>query len=157
MSAKVVVLGGKELKQSLEKYPPAVRRHVYAAMLAGARAIQAKAQQLIEESPASGAWYHDSSKVPAHHQASAPGEPPASWTEQLHDGIEVKEDQANNTVYVASTARSPEGVDYGLILELGCSTIKKRPFMYPAFREIVPNLRTTIKAALKAANPKKKG
>jgi len=60
------------------------------------------------------------------HQASAPGEPPASNTGRLVNSIQTVYDTKNLTGTVGTS------VEYGGYLEFGTQTIEPRPFLRPA-------------------------
>jgi hypothetical protein len=62
------------------------------------------------------------------HTASVAGSPPTPDTGNLRASIHVEKDASKpHTLYVA------DGTEYGIMLEVGTSTIDPRPFMAPAF------------------------
>lgn len=89
------------------------------------------------------------------HQASAPGEPPASDTGELAASIEIDEGDRTTAasaklgVYVTATA------DYAAPLELGTSITAPRPFLAPALRAAQPDAVVGIREAISAALAKR--
>lgn len=88
----------------------------------------ANAVSSIQRGPKTGRVYvkSDPSRT---HQASAPGEPPATDTGRLVGSIKMELPQTDATAYVGTK------VDYGRDLELGTSKIRPRPWLLPAFEK----------------------
>lgn len=107
-----------------------------------ARIVISEAQRLIRDTPKSG-------KIYGFHQASAPGEPPASRTGNLLNSfqIQVTETATMVTVSVGNTAR------YANFLEFGTRKMAARPFMRPAYAnkksEIIAAIYDEIQKAVK--------
>ncbi len=82
------------------------------------------------------------------HQASAPGEAPATepaaWDGgQLVAGIVVEREDGGDVVNVRSKA------PYSMDLEFGTEHMEPRPFMAPAFRAVLPDAKSDAKNAAK--------
>lgn len=82
-----------------------------------------EAIRLIESPPKTGRIYE---RRGVSHQASAPGEPPASDTGQLVNSITIKTDPNSLTVQIGTS------VEYGQFLEFGTQRMAARPFLRPA-------------------------
>jgi HK97 gp10 family phage protein len=67
------------------------------------------------------------------HQASAPGEAPANDTGRLAGSVKAK--KINKNHYQVDIA-----AEYALYLEFGTSTVQPRPFIIPAFLNVVKRL-----------------
>lgn len=79
------------------------------------------------------------------HQASAPGEPPASDTGRLVNSIKTVYDTKNLYGKVVTT------VAYGQYLEFGTQTIEPRPFLRPALANTRKQIKRIIKQELSRA------
>jgi len=105
----------------------AVRKRVQEAVMRGVvkgtEVVRDEAISLILNTPKTGRIYRRRS---VEHQASAPGEPPASDTGRLVNSIATKYDvnTLSGTVVVDA--------EYGPYLEFGTQTIEPRPFLRPA-------------------------
>lgn len=88
--------------------------------------VQTSAIRRIQGGPKTGITY-DKSNPNRTHQASAPGESPATDTGRLVSSIET--DIKGLTGYVFTR------VDYGAYLEFGTSKILARPWLNPALEE----------------------
>lgn len=95
--------------------------------------------------PRSGNIYERGTKT---HRASAPGEPPATDTNNLRENIASRPVSASVwEVFVRDEA------SYGIALELGAPSRKlaRRPFMEPALRAVGPAFQAAIKRIVEAA------
>lgn len=105
----------------------------------------------VQRPPKTGRVYKRGSLT---HQASAPGEAPATDTGSLASSIKADTKQPAS-VRRARDARSVAGstIKYSEYLEDGTSTIAPRPFMFPAFvkvrKRIVPLVRRAAKKRLR--------
>ena len=106
------------------------------AAAALAMKIRTTAVDLIQKGPKSGRVYGE-------HQASAPGEAPASNTGDLARSIRVVKGEEKTWFVVAR-------VPYASYLEFGTEYMEPRPFMTPAFVQALPNLKDEIWKAWKA-------
>ncbi len=94
------------------------------ALLAGAYVLEGYAKAAIANPPKTGKVYMHGKVA---HQASAPGEAPATDTGLLINSIESKRDGAEARVDVHS--------EYGAPLEFGTSKMAARPYLRPAMDE----------------------
>lgn len=127
------------------------RRRIFQAIVVGATLVHGEARKsIVDRAGKTGRIYTSKSKSPSTHQASAPGEPPASWTGNLVRGVKIYTDEGKTTAWVAASAIS-NGYDYAPALEFGTLKMAKRPFLRPAFLKFKPLINKSIKAAIKAA------
>lgn len=98
--------------------------------------IRATAIDLIHKGPKTGLMYGD-------HQASAPGEAPATNTGDLARSVKIRRDGDGKTWYIVA------GASYASYLEFGTEIMEARPFMTPAFVQALPNLKDEIWKAWK--------
>lgn len=82
------------------------------------------------------------------HQASAPGEPPASDTGRLANSIDVKLDAVRVVATVSASTR------YAAFLEYGTQKMAPRPFMRPALAAQVDNIEAAIASELRKVLPR---
>jgi HK97 gp10 family phage protein len=101
----------------------AVREAMLRGVTRGAEIVRTEAVRLITEGSRSGRIYR---RRGVEHQASAPGEPPASDTGALVNSGVVEIDSE------ALTARVVFKSDHALPLELGTEKMEPRPFLRPA-------------------------
>ncbi len=95
-------------------------------VLIGAYAVQSRGTELIQNPPKTGRIY---ARRGVRHQASAPGEAPASDTGRLAGSSDVFPNPAN------VSARINWSAQYAKPLELGTQTIEPRPFARRALAE----------------------
>lgn len=105
--------------------------------------IRATAVDLVQKGPKTGITY-------GNHQASSPGESPATDTGNLVNSIKVKKGDKDTWFVVA-------GAGYASYLEFGTERMEARPFMTPAFVEAVPSLKDEIWKAYKEQQDLLKG
>lgn len=98
------------------------------------RAVAAAGEELVNtvklsmmESPSTGRTY-SRTKSGRRHVASSPGKPPRPDMGTLINSIRAKR-QARMSY------RIQDGVEYGILLEVGTEKMEARPFMRPAFEE----------------------
>lgn len=104
--------------------------------------IQGSAQESIQTGPRTGRIYRK--KSGRLHQASAPGEFPASDTGQLANSIHVAK-VSRLAVRVGSV------VNHGRHLEKGTKHMAKRPWLEPSVRKELPALEKQVKALFERA------
>ena len=114
------------------------------ALLAGALVLKGYARAAIANPPKSGKIYKHGKVA---HQASAPGEAPATDIGQLYDSFSTKRDGAEARVDVHS--------EYAEALEFGSSKMAARPYLRPAMDEhkdaIVEAVASNFEAAIQRA------
>lgn len=120
MSISVNISGLTELTKRLEKLASTERmdQALTAAAQAGAMVIEGYAKTAIQSGPKTGEMY-------GKHQASAPGEAPATDTGHLVNSIQTE-------ALGEGRARVFVGAEYGAALEYGTGHIAPRPYMRPA-------------------------
>lgn len=102
--------------------------------------VRGRAVTRIQQGPASGHIYR-SSVTNKDHQASAPGEAPASDSGMLAGSITVELDGV--TAYVGTN------LDYGYWLEFGTTKMEPRPFLMPSLEEEASAFRAKLKEAIR--------
>lgn len=137
---KVSVSSLSKWKSNLDKYSKTMRANQRKAIFVGAYAIHKDAIDSIKKGPKSGRTYARGGKT---HQASAPGEAPATDTGELISKIVVRVHNDGDIVDVASRAK------YSFALELGTADgkIAPRPFLFPAFQKNIPKIRMMLRNA----------
>ena len=114
------------------------------ALLAGALVLEGYAKAAIANPPKSGKIYMHGKVA---HQASAPGEAPATDIGQLYDSFSTKRDGAEARVDVHS--------EYAEALEFGSSKMAARPYLRPAMDEhkdaIIEAVASNFEAAIQRA------
>lgn len=119
-----------------------IRAGAMQGVLVGAHAVLDTGTQKIQDGPKSGRVYRRRGVV---HQASAPGEAPASDTGRLVGSGDVYADAA--TV----SARINWASDHARALELGTESIEPRPFARPALQENADAIRAAVGERVAAA------
>lgn len=85
------------------------------------------------------------------HQASAPGEAPASDTGTLANrSISTRKERHGLSVFVG--VNKGEGVQYAAALEFGTSKMAPRPFVRPALEKRREAIEREVRKAIKKAN-----
>jgi HK97 gp10 family phage protein len=140
------VRGRRELIQTLGKISKATEQDVRRALLRGAIAVENTAVAKIIDPPKTGRIYRSRGNKKKLHQASAPGQPPAADTGELHTGITHAEAPApQGVIRVEVGANAP----YATALELGTSKMAPRPFMAPSLAENEALIRNNIAEAVR--------
>jgi len=103
---------------------------------------KSEAVKLIQRGPKTGKTYQ---RRTVKHQASAPGEAPASDTGMLASSIKADTQPPAATRHPRALAGST--IEYADHLEFGTSKIKPRPFMFPAYLTVKPKIGKLVKAA----------
>jgi phage gpG-like protein len=96
----------------------------------------------IERGPKSGATYRRGNVV---HQASAPGQYPASDTGRLASGVRMELPSAGNM-----TGRVGTAVAYGPMLEFGTSRMAARPWLMSSFERAKAGVAAELRRKLEA-------
>lgn len=104
----------------------AARRGALRGAIAGANIVRNEVLRRILEDAKTGRIYR---RRGVEHQASAPGEAPASDTGTLVRGITVEVDEATLTVRITNSA------EYAAALEFGTDKIEPRPHMRVSLAE----------------------
>ena len=136
---KLQVEGINDLLQAIEDKKQEIRRAVYAEVESSAYRVRSKAVRRVQQSAASGAVYEKYSPRRTH-QASAPGEAPATDTGALAGSIAVR--GRSGDWYVVSDIR------YAPMLEFGTSKMEARPFLFPSLEEVRPQFEQNMRGLL---------
>jgi HK97 gp10 family phage protein len=122
----------------LNRLRPAMMRGV----VKGVETVRSAAIQSIQSGPKTGRIYRRGSVI---HQASAPGQSPASDTGRLVNSIvtSYQPETLSGTVQA--------GTEYAPYLEFGTATIEPRPFMRPALLNNAENILEAIANEIRAA------
>lgn len=111
-----------------------IRSATLRGVLRGTEAVREEATSLILDGPKTGRVYQ---RRGVKHQASAPGEAPASDTGNLVRNIQTEID-TNNLV-----GRVNFGTEYAAALEFGTEKMEARPFARPALANKVGEIYST--------------
>lgn len=134
--------GTEELKRALQNMTTEIREQVEDAVLDTAAELEGAIKLRVQQGPKTGKLYKRRSVV---HQASAPGESPASDTGDLMRSI-YHEQIAPLTATVGSR------LAYALYLEYGTRRgLEQRPFFRPAVEAIRPKFYKALERAVAGA------
>ena len=123
------VEGLDKLSKAIPAVQKAVERELEIALFASAKKVEGEAKRSIAAGGKTGKIYKRGSVT---HQASAPGEAPATDTGRLVNSI----NSALNKSGVEATVTAGEGsVKYAALLEYGTRHIAPRPFLFPALEK----------------------
>lgn len=139
---KLVVNGGKELQEALKAYQGYASDAVSNAIKTTALAVEADAVKNIQRGTKSGKVYKRGS---VEHQASAPGESPASDTGNLASSIKAV---IRPNIAIVGTDQ-----DYGAYLEFGTVNISERPWLRPAKQKNIDLYLTLMAKGLASFKP----
>ena len=144
-SIQFKIKGLEQQKAALAKVALSVSDNVLRTINAGAAMIHRTAVKSIQQGSKSGAIYGKKN-----HQASAPGEAPATDHGILAANILI--DFASETDRVALIISNAA---YSKALEFGTRKMAARPFMKPAYDENIETIRKRVRSATRAALNKK--
>ncbi len=113
-----------------------LRRAVMQSIISGAESVREEAVRSILEPPKTGRIYR---RRGVEHQASAPGEAPASDLGHLANSIVIEVNQLNLSATVIAGTELKAGKEYAASLEFGTARVRARPYMRPAL-ELKRNL-----------------
>lgn len=139
---RVEVIGESALRQRLSKIPAKQLSVMEVALKLSALEIRNEAIRSIQQGPATGAVY-------GNHQASAPGEKPATDT-----GVLVSSIQSGLVTKTRGTVEAVAGtdLDYGIHQEFGTQKMAARPWLGPAFEARKQSINARLLAAFKRGN-----
>lgn len=138
MSITVTVTGEEGVVATLQARADEIETKVQAVVTKYALKIEEKVKKKIAQAPATGRVYTRGEGIT--HQASAPGEPPASDTGRLVSNI--------RHVLMGMAAKVIADTEYAAALAFGTDTIQPRPFMKPVLDEIRDDFIRDLRAAL---------
>ena len=133
MTMKIELIGDKDFEREIQKIKRNAPQLLDAGLAEMAFDVHQEAIEGIQRSPASGRTYKRRTIT---HIASSPRNPPRTDTGNLIKNITVeREGKANYTV------GSRKGAPYGLYLEFGTASIKKRPWLTPAYLKVIKDFK----------------
>ena len=138
MSLELKIEGMAELQAALRKASAEAQEAVGVAVIGTAMELRGDIVKRIQGGPASGAVY---TRGGVSHQASAPGEAPASDTGRLAGSITF-----DKTGPMSATVGSD--LVYAAALEFGSGRIDPRPAWVPAIEKITPKYIARLEKAL---------
>ncbi len=139
---RVEIVGGSALRKRLSRIPDKQLGEMERALKLSALDVRNEAIRSIESGPKTGIVY-------GRHQASAPGEAPATDSGVLVGSI--------NSGLVTRTKRKVEAVagsdsEYGIHLEFGTKNMAARPWLQPAFDRMKNQINARLFKAFKKGN-----
>jgi len=141
---KAKITGEAEIDAAFKALPDRVRLGVIDALKVIGLLIRNKAVAKIQAGPKTGRRYKRGSIT---HQASAPGEAPATDTGKLASSAEFEIDEQGLWAIISFSAF------YAKILEFGSRFIRPRPFLFASVDEnkltVIEIFKQSIKARLK--------
>lgn len=116
--------GDKYQKKILSgEIPKEHRKHIEDCFKVHGKMVTAELKKVITTGTRTGRVYYRRGIA---HQASAPGEAPASWTGRLANGFEYKAQR--RSLVIGSTAFSDGNAPYPKYLDEGTSRMEARPY-----------------------------
>jgi HK97 gp10 family phage protein len=144
-TVKTIIVGQIEISKKIKNISKKGKQLIQHAVFKGVADVEKEAKKSIQRGSPSGRVYERYNPRRTH-QASAPGQPPASDTGFLVNNIKRKMDTDNMGGEVASRA------DYSKYLEFGTSKMLPRPFMFPALEKNRKKIKSRIEKAMKTAS-----
>ncbi len=148
MEFSVQVEGLERIAKATREVQENIDRELNVALFASAKYVERQAKQSIVSGEKSGRTYKRRSVT---HQASAPGEAPASNTGRLVNSINSYLVKEKNTALVVAGRGT---VKYAALLEFGTRLMAARPFMFPALESSRDWIRERLAAAVRKAAAK---
>lgn len=139
----ITLSGGKELQAALKAMQGQISVEVGRAVVGSALELQGDIKKRIQRGPASGRVYKKSNPTRTH-QASSPGEAPASDSGRLANSI-FFDTQGSLTAVVGSR------LVYALWLEFGTTNMAARPYFRPAVEQMRAKFQSRLEAAVRRA------
>lgn len=140
------VEGIEDVRRALAAYGDKAGRVLDDELRKTAQDTRNKAVRSIQRGPKTGRIYPASSGVRGGpHQASAPGQPPATDTGNLVGSITFQKEPGTRPIYSVGTDEA-----YGAYLEFGTLRIAERPWLRPAVREAVKGLAKRVADGLRS-------
>lgn len=144
MSVTLRIEGADALSRAIARLDREAQKEVKKAIDATGLSLRGSVVKKYQRGPATGQIYEKYSPRRTH-QASAPGEAPATDTGRLANSVTV-EDIGPLTIEVGTD------VEYGPWLEFGTRTIEPRPNWVPSVQEEEPKYVKRIEAAIRRAS-----
>lgn len=143
MSVTLRLEGTEALNRALRKLDAGARKEVKKAVDATGLSLRGAVVKKYQRGPATGEIYEKYNPRRTH-QASAPGEAPATDTGRLANSVTI-EDTGPIEIEVGTE------VEYGPYLEFGTRTIAPRPNWVPSVQEEEPKYVRRVEAAIRRA------
>lgn len=144
MDFSVKIEGLDKLDKATADIQKAVAVELDKALYASAQQVVTEAKKSVLEGGKSGRVYKRRTVI---HQASAPGEAPASDTGRLVNSLHAEAGQGEALAIAGGSS-----VVYANMLEFGTSKMAARPFMFPAFEKskawIMARLQDAVRRAI---------
>jgi HK97 gp10 family phage protein len=144
----VTIEGLDKLQTASAAIRQAVADEINKAVYASAQQVATEAKRSLQEGGKSGRIYKRRSVT---HQASAPGEAPATDTGRLVNSISAYTGGDGEAFTVAGRGTAL----YAPLLEFGTSRIQPRPFMFPALEKSKAWITARLQQALQIGLAKK--
>lgn len=144
MSVTLRLEGGPRLERALRELDREAQQEVKRAIDATGLSLRGEVVKKYQRGPATGVIYEKYNPRRTH-QASAPGEAPATDTGRLANSV-VTEDSGPLEVEVLTE------VEYGPYLEFGTRNIAQRPNWVPSVEDELPKFLRRVEAALRRAS-----
>ena len=141
--ASIMLEGQDDLMRALAAYGADARGHVDDAINATGLELRSNIVRAYQRGPASGRVYQKYSPSRTH-QASAPGEAPATDTGRLASSVEFKREGRMSASVGSQLA-------YAAMLEFGTQRIEPRPAWIPAVEAMRDKFRERLERALERA------
>ena len=138
----ITLTGDKQLLKNLAAFGKAADKYVADVVNGTAQNIRTTAIKSIQRGTKSGVVYQKYTPNRTH-QASAPGQAPASDTGRLANSITADIDGKQATITAAT--------EYAAPLEFGTRDIQPRPFMVPAVEQERPKFEQRLQKIVDAA------
>jgi len=138
----VTITGIKKLERKLKKLVKDSEQELITALTTSALVVEGAAKTKIQRGVATGRVYTRNGVT---HQASAPGQPPATDTGALASSITHNVDKQQMTAEIGSN------LVYATHLEFGTINMQARPFMTPAYQESKAKIAKEFKKAINDA------
>jgi HK97 gp10 family phage protein len=138
----ITLTGDKQLLANLRKFGAAADKYVAEVVNGTAQNIRTTAIKSIQRGTKSGVVYQKYAPNRTH-QASAPGQAPASDTTALWKNITSEIDGKQATI--------TSNAEYSAALEFGTERIRPRPFMVPAMEQARPKFEKDLQKIVDAA------
>jgi HK97 gp10 family phage protein len=144
----VQVEGLDQIAKATRAAQEEIDRQLNVALFASAKRVEGQAKRSILSGEKTGRVYRRRTVV---HQASAPGEAPASDTGRLVNSINSYLDRSKKTALVIAGRGTAL---YAAMLEFGTRKMAARPFMFPALEGNRDWIRERLAAAFRKATAK---
>lgn len=141
--------GAGRLLKKLRDYDAQTKERVSTALKRGAVAVHRTALDSIKRGAKTGIHHKG---LP--NRSSAPGQAPATQSNQLADSLRIVNDEKSKlVVYVVASAPHAKHMEFGTVSEDGKQIIAPRPFLRPALAKHRDTLNREIRRAWEGKQP----